>query len=233
MKDQIGDQRGGSEWEPIKILLKELGLCPKIKPTEPTLAQVNRQGYVVIEELLTLGAILGSPSGSPNQGIKTNRTTPNQTGLPWQGGRVTRQPPEPKRVTRHKGAGHPPTKRTKTGHPDIRGRVTYPLVTLTKGAGYPERPEFQQADDRIKIKTQTNDLLKSWDFNQDFVATLRSFSRKISSKRSRKLYKSKSEEEEQESQRHLGSPYHRGRVTRGSPENRPLFNSKLSIDGSP
>jgi hypothetical protein len=59
----------------MKILLKELGLCPKIKPTEPTLAQINHHGYVVIEELLTLGTILGSPSGSTNQGTKVNRTT--------------------------------------------------------------------------------------------------------------------------------------------------------------
>jgi hypothetical protein len=30
VKDRLGDQRGGSEWEPIKILLqRELGLCPK------------------------------------------------------------------------------------------------------------------------------------------------------------------------------------------------------------
>jgi hypothetical protein len=42
LKDRIGDQRGGSEWEPKKILLKELGLCPKIKPMKPTLAQLNR-----------------------------------------------------------------------------------------------------------------------------------------------------------------------------------------------
>jgi hypothetical protein len=50
----LKDQRGGSECEPIKILLEELSVCPKIKPTDPKLAQVNRQGYVVIEELLTL-----------------------------------------------------------------------------------------------------------------------------------------------------------------------------------
>jgi hypothetical protein len=31
LKNRLGDQRGGSEWEPIKILLRrvELGLCPK------------------------------------------------------------------------------------------------------------------------------------------------------------------------------------------------------------
>jgi hypothetical protein len=27
----MANQRGESEWEPIKILLKELGLCPKVK----------------------------------------------------------------------------------------------------------------------------------------------------------------------------------------------------------
>jgi hypothetical protein len=108
----------GGEWEPIKILFKELGLCPKIKPTKPALAQLNCQGYAVIKELVTLGTILGSRSGSTNQWTKANRTTPNQTGSPWHRGRVTRQPPEPKQVTRHKGAGHPPTNRTETGHPD-------------------------------------------------------------------------------------------------------------------
>jgi hypothetical protein len=73
LKDRIDDQRGGGrEWEPIKILLEELGLCPKIKPTKPTLAQLNRQGYVVIKELLTLETILGSPSESTNQGTKAN-----------------------------------------------------------------------------------------------------------------------------------------------------------------
>jgi hypothetical protein len=65
-----------------KILLKELGLCPKIKPSEPTVAQLNRQDYVVIEELLTLGTILGSPSGSTKQGTKANQTTPTQIGSP-------------------------------------------------------------------------------------------------------------------------------------------------------
>jgi hypothetical protein len=89
------------EWESINKFLKELGLCPKIKPTDPkikptdpTLAQVNRQGYVVIEELLTLGTILGSPSGSTNQGTNANWTIPNQNESPC--GRVSHHPPEPK-----------------------------------------------------------------------------------------------------------------------------------------
>jgi hypothetical protein len=54
-----------------------------------------------------------------------------------------------------------------------------------------------------KIKTQTNDLLKSRDFNQAIVATLRGLHQKISSKRSRKLYRSKSEEEELATQHHI------------------------------
>jgi hypothetical protein len=49
LKDRIGDQRGGSEWEPIKILLKELGLCPKFKsrshtddePNQPPIAKTT------------------------------------------------------------------------------------------------------------------------------------------------------------------------------------------------
>jgi hypothetical protein len=62
---------------------------------EPTLAQLNHRGYIVIKELLTLETILGSPSGSTNQGNKANRTTSNQTGHT-----------------------DPPATRTKTGHPD-------------------------------------------------------------------------------------------------------------------
>jgi hypothetical protein len=125
---------GGSEWEPIKILLKEIGPCPKIKPTEPTLAQLNRQGYVVIEELLTLGTILGSASGSTiNEPKRTGQhqiklghlhieggspaSHQNQNRSPGIRGRVTRQPTEPKRVTMTSGGGSPTAR-----------------VTLTKGA---------------------------------------------------------------------------------------------------
>jgi hypothetical protein len=42
LKDQFGDKRGGSEWEPIKILLKELGLCPKIKSRSHTNNESNQ-----------------------------------------------------------------------------------------------------------------------------------------------------------------------------------------------
>ena len=96
----MATREGGSQWERIKILLKELGLCPKIKPTNPTLAQANHQGYVVIEELLALGTILGSPSGSANQRTKANWTTQRPTRSPRHRERVTRQPTEPNRVTR-------------------------------------------------------------------------------------------------------------------------------------
>jgi hypothetical protein len=82
------DQRGswrtreGEWWGPIKILLKELGICPKIKPTYPKLAQVNRQDYVVTEELLTLWTNFFSPSGSMNQRTKANRIALNQNRSP-------------------------------------------------------------------------------------------------------------------------------------------------------
>ena len=43
LKNRKGDQRGGSEWEPIKILLQELDLNPKItsKDTHTNLSRSN------------------------------------------------------------------------------------------------------------------------------------------------------------------------------------------------
>jgi hypothetical protein len=41
LKDWIGDQRGGSEWEPIQILLKNLAYTPIALPKNPhTLAKI-------------------------------------------------------------------------------------------------------------------------------------------------------------------------------------------------
>jgi hypothetical protein len=53
MKDRLGGQRGGaSEWEPIKILLKNLSYAPKSLPKN--LADTC-QDHVVTTDLLTLG----------------------------------------------------------------------------------------------------------------------------------------------------------------------------------
>jgi hypothetical protein len=52
LKDRLGDQRGGSEWEPIKILLKNLAYAPKSLPNN--LARTC-QDHVVTTDLLTLG----------------------------------------------------------------------------------------------------------------------------------------------------------------------------------
>jgi hypothetical protein len=139
-----------------KILLKELGLCPKIKPTEPTVAQLNRQDYVVIEELLTLGRSLVHLAEAQNKEPKRSRQHQHKPGHPDIEGRS------------------PDSHQNQNGSPGIRGRVTRQptepkRITLTKGVGHPERREFQQADDRIKNKTQTNDLLKSRDFRKGFA----------------------------------------------------------------
>jgi hypothetical protein len=62
VKDRIGDQRGGSEWEPIKILLEgdwnsnkmnSLGRTPKI--TRSTLLPSVCQNHVATRVLLVLG----------------------------------------------------------------------------------------------------------------------------------------------------------------------------------
>jgi hypothetical protein len=54
MKDRLGDQKGGSEWEPIKILLKweNTAYIPNSQPRIPTWVC---QGHVVTMYLLTLG----------------------------------------------------------------------------------------------------------------------------------------------------------------------------------
>jgi hypothetical protein len=54
VKDRLGDQRGGSEWEPIKILLQgeNSAYTPKSQPRIPTRVC---QGRVVTTDLPTLG----------------------------------------------------------------------------------------------------------------------------------------------------------------------------------
>jgi hypothetical protein len=52
LKDRLGDQRGGSEWEPIKILLKNLAYAPKSLPKN---LAYTCQDHVVTTDLLTLG----------------------------------------------------------------------------------------------------------------------------------------------------------------------------------
>lgn len=47
LKDQIGDQGGGSEWEPIEILLKEMNSSydPKPTPKPRTLGLPNPRSH--------------------------------------------------------------------------------------------------------------------------------------------------------------------------------------------
>jgi hypothetical protein len=54
LKDRLGDQRGGSEWEPIKILLQRenSAYVPNSQPRIPTRVC---QGYIVTTDLPTLG----------------------------------------------------------------------------------------------------------------------------------------------------------------------------------
>jgi hypothetical protein len=72
VKDQLGDQRGGSEWEPIKILLqrKNSAYTPNSQPRIPTRVC---QGHVVTTDLPTLGtklqAILKRKHDSRSKGL--------------------------------------------------------------------------------------------------------------------------------------------------------------------
>jgi hypothetical protein len=55
VKDQLGDQRGGSEWEPIKILLKRENSA-YVSSSQPRIPSRVCQGHVVTTDLRTLGA---------------------------------------------------------------------------------------------------------------------------------------------------------------------------------
>jgi hypothetical protein len=70
VKDRLGDQRGGSEWEPIKILLltENSALTPNSQPRIPTRVC---QGHVLTTDVPTLGTNpKRSQSGSTNQEAK-------------------------------------------------------------------------------------------------------------------------------------------------------------------
>jgi hypothetical protein len=70
LKDRLGDQRGGSEWEPIKILLlrENSTYTPNSQPRIPTRVC---QGHVVTTDVPTLGTNpKRSQSGSTNQEAK-------------------------------------------------------------------------------------------------------------------------------------------------------------------
>jgi hypothetical protein len=60
LKDRLGDQRGGSEWEPIKILLQRENstYAPNSQPQIPTRVC---QGSVVTTDLPILGATPNDP----------------------------------------------------------------------------------------------------------------------------------------------------------------------------
>jgi hypothetical protein len=54
LKDRLGDQRGGSEWEPIKILLQR-GNSAYTPNSQPRIPIRVCQGHVVTTDLPTLG----------------------------------------------------------------------------------------------------------------------------------------------------------------------------------
>jgi hypothetical protein len=75
LKDQLGDQRGGSEWESIKILFKELG--PKSQSQlQKSHTNTNRQDNIVMDQLQDLGTIPQSTRKSTREEAKE----PNKLG---------------------------------------------------------------------------------------------------------------------------------------------------------
>jgi hypothetical protein len=111
MKDRIGDQRGGSEWEPIKILLQ------RTRPMSQSQLQwshtnTSRQDNIVMDQLQFLGTI-------PRRTCESTRREamePNKLGKILRTDRTIRLaaagcPPGKGRTVRKTGADRPQYKR--------------------------------------------------------------------------------------------------------------------------
>jgi hypothetical protein len=137
LKDRLGDQRGGSEWESIKILLQRenSAYAPDSQPRIPTRVC---QGRVVTMDLSTLGANPNrSQSESETQRAKdlaaqhwTRRTVrkhradrPRGLGglSAWLQRTVRKEPPNLQYWTLHNGPSvmGPRTVRLVTDHPTL------------------------------------------------------------------------------------------------------------------
>jgi hypothetical protein len=88
LKDRLGDQRGGSEWEPIKILLEgdrnskkmnSLGRTPKV--TRSALLPFVCQNHVATEVLLVLGT---NTTSSLDSYTNTTAETTRESAV-WRG----------------------------------------------------------------------------------------------------------------------------------------------------
>jgi hypothetical protein len=73
LKDRIGDQRGGSEWELIKIILQRTRLMSQSQ-LQKSHTNNNRQDNVVMDQLQVLGTIPRSTHGSTRKEARTYQT---------------------------------------------------------------------------------------------------------------------------------------------------------------
>ena len=112
VNDRDGDERGGSEWEPIKILFqRELGLCSEItSKCPPHVLSRSRSNHCATDLKNNTGTqALETSSGTNNSGPKTSTgQTSLRPGHPSNTLRVTRVLTETNRVTRTPTLGDPP-----------------------------------------------------------------------------------------------------------------------------
>jgi hypothetical protein len=115
MKDRLGDQRGGSEWEPIKILLEgdwnsnkmnSLGRTPKI--TRSALLPSVWQNHVATGVLLILGTNTTSNLNSyaPTIAETTREPTIQRGRLDWEWGAVRPPPPGNQKILQNTSSEH-------------------------------------------------------------------------------------------------------------------------------
>jgi hypothetical protein len=223
LTDRLGDQRGGEWLGANKNSPKKDG--PKINSkSENTWWRCNRQGHIVTTDIETLGAILGSTSGS-NQRTKAHNQSCELEADCLQGwgvlsarrgrtvhedgaNRLKYQPEPPvaphvKRTVRRFTSDRPtpadrPWLATRTQDPsglnhelrktsdklDELGTSRTVCGNLVDGPPGANQHRKQPRGRKGKSKTRSNDLQKSWNLNHDSTTIQRSFSQKISTKRS-------------------------------------------------
>ena len=124
MKDRDGDQRGGSEWEPIKILSKEeLGLYPKITSKRPpqVLSRSRSNHSATDPRNNTANRALETSSGKQPEHSNYLGRSDRPTG-------VVRPPGVGSPI--HNTPGHLSRNRDKPGHPSNSHRVTRPTTQM-------------------------------------------------------------------------------------------------------
>jgi hypothetical protein len=147
VKDQIGDQRGVTEWELIKILSQKNSAYIPIATPRVTHEQV--EAHTNLSRDLR------------NKAWKSRK----QSGSKHKRARATKRKAETYRVNRHKWPGHPKPSRATPGHPGTSVRVNLPPsghpTQVTRSPGTAQKTACESASNFRSMDLPKH--LESWD----------------------------------------------------------------------